>query len=90
LFVGGCELLIAQKLRRHVPDEWFLALAAAGSVAFGFYLFLGRMAQSRQLLAWLGFYALFSAVTMLALGLRLHKLRNLAHLSAKHATSQHN
>src|SRR5258708_1325472 len=27
LFVGVCELLMAHKLRRHAPDEWFLALA---------------------------------------------------------------
>jgi len=89
LFVGGCELLMAHKLRRHVPDEWFLALAAGGSLAFGLYLFLCWALQVRQLFAWLGSYALFSACTMLALGLRLRKLRNLAHLAAKHADSLH-
>ncbi len=89
LFVGGCELLMARKLRRHVPDEWFLALAAAGSLAFGFYLFLGRALDLHRLFVWLGSYALFSASAMLALGLRLRKLRSLAHLAAKHTASPH-
>ena len=84
LLVGACELLMAHKLRRHVSDEWSLALAAVGSLAFGAYLFTGWAAHLNQLFVWLGSYALFSAVTMLALGLRLRKLRNQAHLAARH------
>lgn len=87
LFVGGAELIMARKLRRHVPDEYFLALAALGSVAFGLYLWLGVHLQLHQLLTWLASYALFSACTMLALGLRLRKLRSLAHIAAQHAIS---
>jgi uncharacterized membrane protein HdeD (DUF308 family) len=88
LFLGGAELIMARKLRRHVPDEWFLALTAAASLAFGLYLWFWRYLQLHQLLAWLGAYALFSACAMLALGIRLHKLRNLAHLAAQHAHSR--
>ncbi len=87
LFVGGAELIMARKLRRHVPDEYFLSLAAIGSLAFGLYLWIGGHWQLHQLLIWLGAYALFSAATMLALGLRLRKLRSLAHLAAQHAVS---
>ncbi len=89
LFVGGAELIMARKLRRHVPDEFLLALAAIGSMAFGLYLWLGAHLQLHQLLIWLGAYALFSAGTMLALGLRLRKLRSLAHRSAQHAAASH-
>ena len=86
LFVGGWELLMAGKLRRHLPDEWALALAAAGSLAFGLYLLFRQNLQLRHLIAWLASYAFFSAFTMLALGLRLRKLRHLAHLSAVHSS----
>jgi uncharacterized membrane protein HdeD (DUF308 family) len=86
LFLGIAELLMARKLRRHVPDEWFLALAAIGSLAFGLYLLVGWHLQL-YLLTWLGTYALFSAGTMLALGMRLYKLRSLAHSAAQHAIS---
>ena len=89
LFVGGAELIMARKLRRHVPDEYFLTLASIGSLALGLYLWIGAYLQLRQLLTWLGAYALFSAGTLLALGLRLRKLRSLAHIAAQHATVSH-
>ena len=89
-FVGICELLIAERLRRHVPDEWFLAIAAAGSVLFGTYMFLMWSPEVQRVFLWLGSYALFSAVTMLALAFRLKKLGRLAHLSAQHAASPRN
>lgn len=87
VFVGACELLIAHRLRRHVPDEWFLALAAAGSILFGLYMFLILMPEVHSVFLWLGCYALFSAGTMLALALRLRKLSGQAHLIAQHAVS---
>lgn len=87
LFVGGAELVMASKLRRHVPDEYFLVLASIGSLVFGLYLWIGKHWQLHQLLTWLGAYTLFSACTMLALGMRLHKLRSLAHIAAQHAVS---
>jgi uncharacterized membrane protein HdeD (DUF308 family) len=87
LFVGLCELLMAHKLRRHVPDEWFLALSAFASLVFGFYLYFWWYLQMQQLLMWLGAFSLFSAFTMLALGLRLRNLRHRAHLEAQHAAS---
>lgn len=89
-FVGICELLIAERLRRHVPDEWFLAIAAAGSVLFGTYMFLMWSPEVQRVFLWLGSYALFSAATMLALAVRLKKLGRLAHLSAQHAASPRN
>ena len=87
LFVGICELLMAQKLRRHVPDERFLALAASGSMAFGVFLFFGELHQEHQLFVWLCVYSFYSALTMLGLASRLYKLRSQAHLAAEHATA---
>jgi uncharacterized membrane protein HdeD (DUF308 family) len=89
LFVGVCELFMARKLRRHLPDEWFLVSAACGSLAFGAFLFGQWISQIHQLFLWLAFYAVFSGCAMLALGLRLGKLRGLAHLAAMHAASPH-
>lgn len=87
VFVGACELLIAHRLRRHVPDEWFLALAAAGSILFGLYMFLILAPEVHSVFLWLGGYALFSAITMLGLALRLRKLSSQTHLIAQHAVS---
>jgi uncharacterized membrane protein HdeD (DUF308 family) len=87
IFVGACELLIAHRLRRHVPDEWFLALAATGSILFGAYIFMVLTPEVHHVFLWLGCYALFSAATMLALALRLRKLSGQAHLIAQHAAS---
>ena len=88
IFVAAFELLIARKLRRHLPDEWFLAVAAVGAAAFGAYLLILPSDRVRTLFLWLGAYALFSAITMLGLSLRLRKLRNQAHLAAMHAGNQ--
>jgi uncharacterized membrane protein HdeD (DUF308 family) len=85
IFAGICELLVALRLRRHVPDEWFLLLAAAGSFLFGGYLFAVWAPATRQLLIWLGSYALFSAATLLALAGRLRKLQRAVHTIAHHA-----
>jgi uncharacterized membrane protein HdeD (DUF308 family) len=87
LFVGGCELLMAHLLRRHVPDEWFLALAGAGSIIFGTYMVVILIPEVRSVFLWLGCYALFSAVAMLALAFRLRKLSSQPHLIAQHAAS---
>ena len=85
VLVGACELLMARKLRNHVPDEWFLALAAVGSLVFGASLFLAKSLNVAGMFVWLGSYALFSGFTMLGLALRLRKLRKHAHLTAEHA-----
>jgi uncharacterized membrane protein HdeD (DUF308 family) len=87
--VGVSELMMARRLRRHLSDEWFLAMAGAGSLVFAGTLLVGRTFQTEALLLWLGAYALFSACTMLALGLRLRKLKKLAHLEGAHAASLH-
>ena len=87
-FLAAFELLIARKVRRHLPDEWFLALAAVGSAAFGAYLLILPSDRVRTLFLWLGTYALFCAITMHGLSLRLRKVRTQAHIAAVHAGSQ--
>src|SRR5689334_6244704 len=40
LVIGICELFLSGRIRRHVPDEWFLALSGIASLSFGSYLVL--------------------------------------------------
>lgn len=78
--IGIFELATARTLRHHVPDKWFLSLAGAASVGFAAAFFaLGfrwiRIEPgSHSDLLWLGAYFGFSAICMLWLALRLHRL----------------
>lgn len=76
LVMSGVELGAAAKLRHHIADERFLAIAAAGSFVFGMYLTFHGVSDVRGALLWLGFYALFSGVLMIALALRLRSWRH--------------
>jgi len=76
-FVAICEILMARTVRRHLPDECFLATAGAGSLVFGAFLLQDRAFSDSILLAWLGSYGLFSALTMSGLAFRLWRARNI-------------
>ena len=76
-FVAICEILMARTIRRHLPDEWFLATAGAGSLVFGAFLLQDRAFSDDVLLAWLGSYGLFSALTMSGLAFRLWRARTI-------------
>ena len=79
---GILAFTVARTLRRRVADKWFFA--SAGAVFVGFALaFLALANQWIQLerrpfhhsvFLWFCFYFGFSAICMLALALRLHKL----------------
>jgi uncharacterized membrane protein HdeD (DUF308 family) len=79
ILVGILELLMAHTLRRHIPDEWSLSLAGLGSLMLGAYFLFDRSDGTISLLRWLGVYAAFSAVTILALAFRLHGFRSSIH-----------
>jgi len=83
--VGVLELLIARSLRRHIPDEWSLAFAGAGSLRLGAYFLLQRSNEGASVLLWLAVYAAFSAVTILVQAYRLRALRSSIHAVAEHA-----
>lgn len=74
LFAGICEMLMAHKIRRHLPEEWFLVLAGAGSLGFGMFLLLGWSSNDSDILGWLGSYALFSAICMAGLAYKLQRI----------------
>ncbi|HLJ91173.1 MAG TPA: DUF308 domain-containing protein [Candidatus Angelobacter sp.] len=77
--LGGLEIALAFRIRRHLPDEWFLLIAGAATIGFGVRLLVVPAADMSAVLTWLGVYAAFSAICMMALALRLRKLRSEAH-----------
>lgn len=82
LTFGILALTVARTLRGRVADEWFFGLAGAASVGFAlaFLAFVNHWIQLERRLyhpsffLWLCFYFGFSAICMLGLALRLHKL----------------
>jgi hypothetical protein len=80
--IGILALAIARTLRRYVADEWFFGLAGAGSVGFAlaFLALVNRWIQLERrpfhpsVFLWLCSYFGFSAICMLGLALRLHRL----------------
>jgi uncharacterized membrane protein HdeD (DUF308 family) len=84
IIVGILELLLARTVRRHIPDEWSLTLAGTGSFFLGVYFLLARTTGPISMLRWLGVYAGFSAITILALAFRLHALLASVHELVKH------
>jgi uncharacterized membrane protein HdeD (DUF308 family) len=80
--IGIYEFAAARTLRRHLADEWLLGAAGVASVGFGlaFLAFMFRWIKLEpgspaQSFHWMGSYFGFSAICMLGLALRLHRLR---------------
>jgi len=79
---GILALAIARTLRRSVADEWVFGLAGAGSVGFALaflalangWIQLERRPFHPSVFLWQCIYFGFSAVCMLVLALRLHRL----------------
>jgi uncharacterized membrane protein HdeD (DUF308 family) len=76
LVVACCELAIATRLWRHLPEERFLAFGAAGSMIFGYWLLSEGVETIEGALLWLGFYAAFSGSVMLLFAIRLRNLHS--------------
>jgi uncharacterized membrane protein HdeD (DUF308 family) len=79
--IGIYQLPSARTLRRHLADEWLPGTAGLVSVGFAvaFMAFVLRWIKLEpgspaQSLFWLGSYFGFSAVCMLGLAVRLHRL----------------
>ena len=79
---GILALTIARTLRGRVADEWFFGLAGAASVGFALaflalvnnWIQLEHRLYHPSIFLWFFFYFGFSAICMLGLALRLHKL----------------
>ena len=87
-------LATAQTLRRHLPDQWFLGLAGAGSIGFAAgFLVLGfgwiRLGQPPAFEIWMSSYFAFSAICMIGLAVRLNTVQAAIHRMAGGALPIH-
>jgi uncharacterized membrane protein HdeD (DUF308 family) len=70
LFVGFSEIGAAIRFRKTITGEWILALAGVASVALGLFLLSRPALGAVALVLWIGWYALFSGILLIVLGLR--------------------
>ena len=73
LVTGIFEIVAAVRLRKHISGEWLLALAGLASIVFGILILIAPAAGALVITLWIGAYATFFGVTLVALGLRLRK-----------------
>lgn len=73
LCTGVLELIEAARLRRHVPNEWLLALSGLVRLAFG-VLLLARPGAGVLTLLWIAAaYALLDGIILVGLSFRLRR-----------------
>jgi uncharacterized membrane protein HdeD (DUF308 family) len=74
MVTGILEIIAAIKLRKEITNEWLLALAGLGSLAFGFVLLLQPGAGALVLiLRWIGAYALVFGILLFILAFRVRR-----------------
>lgn len=83
--IGVTEVAAATSIRRHIRDEWFLALAGVASFGFALVFVLLKPHEPKPMFTWLGSYSGFSAFCLLALAFRLRSLRESVHKMAQGA-----
>jgi uncharacterized membrane protein HdeD (DUF308 family) len=77
VITGIGEVAQAIQLRKHIANEWFLALGGAASVAFGLLLVIWPQAGLLALIWLVGIFFLLYGVLLAALGFKLKKHRGL-------------
>ena len=75
ILTGILEIAAAIMLRRYIRGEWWLALAGVLSVAFGAVLAIWPGVGALALVLWIGAYAIVLGIFLVALGVKLRRLR---------------
>jgi uncharacterized membrane protein HdeD (DUF308 family) len=68
---GVFEIIAAFKLHKDITSEWLLALGGLVSILFGALLLFYPRAGALAVVYWIGAYAIFFGVLILALAFRL-------------------
>lgn len=72
LVTGSMDIVVAVRLRKYMKGEWLLMLSGAASVLFGLIVLLFPLGAGALALAWfIGCYALFTGILLLALAWRV-------------------
>lgn len=74
VLMGVFEIAAAIRLRKHIENEWLLALSGLVSIVFGVLLFLQPGAGALAVIWLIGSFAIFFGIVLIALGIRLKGL----------------
>jgi uncharacterized membrane protein HdeD (DUF308 family) len=75
LVTGVMEIVAAIRLRRHITNEWMLALGGVLSVLFGILLLFRPRESAIALVVVIGIYAIIFGAILLVLAFRLRGMR---------------
>ena len=78
IFNGIMEIVSAIRLRKVIRNEWLLVLAGIASIVFGILLLLQPAVGALVLIWWIGAWALFFGVLLMALAFRMRHLGHVA------------
>jgi hypothetical protein len=73
--LGVVEIMAGVRIRREVRDEWLLYVSGGASVLFGLLLPISPGTGAVALVWLIGIYALIFGVVLVALALRLRRMR---------------
>src|SRR5262245_7645658 len=73
---GLFEIVAAFRLRKEIKDEWLLGLAGLASVVLGVLMLMYPGAGVLAFVWWIGAFAIFMGVLLLALSFRLRSLEH--------------
>ena len=74
VLMGVFEIAAAIRLRKHIENEWLLALSGLVSIAFGVLMFLQPGAGALAVMWLIGSFAIFFGIVLIALGFKLKGL----------------
>src|SRR5579864_1684749 len=82
LVLGAMECVAAVHVRRHLPEEWFLAASGLGTLLFALVVLVDRPQTDSELLACLGWFSFFSGAVMAMLAARMYRSKHHVQLEA--------
>ncbi|CAN7547613.1 hypothetical protein D9M68_28610 [compost metagenome] len=78
LATGVLQIVAAIKLRKEIPNEWWLILAGLVSIAFAFLVLWRPVAGALAVLWLIGSWAIVCGILLIGVGLRLRRARQTA------------